>query len=285
MLGVILLPRYLSKHLSVRDGRPMTHLQTLYSVRKNLVPQRQPRIQPEMEGLHTALGLLTPPGDHPFELNAVQYQEISKIPLFKAQPVGHECTIGDRFLYRLAPLGDLMRWAGWDLLSRGDPDWSMHRKLRDDTAGARWQPLSTYCSGDVAGRRGFSWWSILDLFISDHARAASRAGVALDRLPPYGAVLRLRINDLAPSNPPRVPTAIDAWDQSIFDPTYDAPVPTSGITISLENPTSLGQGCDEYVLGPLPAAAIDFIAVQDTLVTGFGMRADDTLWQRLAVYY
>src|SRR5437588_10950084 len=41
------------------------------------------------------------------------------------------------------------------------------------SAKGKWQPLSGYCSGNIAGLRGFSWWSTLDLFVTDHARAES----------------------------------------------------------------------------------------------------------------
>src|SRR5437660_1074469 len=118
----------------------MTQLETLYSIRRSLVPQRQPRLHVRMEELQSALSGLTQPADHPFELSASQYQELSGIQLFTAKPMGHECIVADSFLYRLSPLEDLMRFSGWDLLSRGEPGWSMHRKFLNETAKGKWQP-------------------------------------------------------------------------------------------------------------------------------------------------
>jgi hypothetical protein len=258
-------------------------LARLHDVRKRLIERRQPAHATDAVALDEQLDRLTSPAEHPFKLSNAQYEQMLTFASFGAPPCGHSCTVSTAFLYRLAALDDLMRFAGWDLTTRGKPARRVYEILRRRTAGERWQRLSNYCGGKVAGRRGFTWWSTLDLYVNDHPRAASRAGLCIDRLPPFPLVLRLRV---AVSNvDARVPTVLDAWDQSIFDPTYDSPKPAHGKTISLEDPLRLCQGCDEYVLPPVPAAAIDFLALEDLPAIGFGTKADDALWERVADYY
>ena len=108
---------------------------------------------------------------------------------------------------------------------------------------------------------------------------------ALDLLPPHPVVLRLRVKSLNAERKPRVPTVVDAWDMPIFDPRKDDPVPPHGVTISLEKPSALEPGCDEYVLGPVTVSAIDFIALDETQARKCGMPRSDDLWEKLIAYH
>jgi len=224
---------------------------------------------------------------HPFSFRDVDEEAFQKLGSYNDVGTGHPCSPAARYLYRLCGVGSVVDRTAWGTrIDRDDLRRSIHRQLlRDKAREGPWLRLSNYCSGDLTGRRGFTWWSTLDLFPRQYQLAASRAGLPNDWVSPLPLVLRIAVARLAGNTIVRVPTVLNAFDGPIFDPTIDDPSPAFGNAITLENSTWLARGCDEYVLGATPVSFIDMLPIDPSpSPPSFGISTGEYLWNLVAEY-
>lgn len=224
--------------------------------------------------------------EHPYAFADEHAEQFLQLANYRDVGMGHGCTPSAVFLYRVCGVGSLVDHSEWGTrIDRYEEKRRIHKLLLLERAReGPWLPLVNYCSGQLSGRRGFTWWSSLDLFPRDYQRAASRAGIPNDWVSTLPVVLRVRVDKLP--DMVRVPTVLNAFDSPVFDPTPDRPEPIAGNTITLENRSWLARGCDEYVLPPIPVSVIEMLPIDSPQEdSSFGLSTGATLWGLLRDYH
>jgi hypothetical protein len=255
----------------------------LYKKRIEIGDARQSRHSAKFRMLQEATTLVNAP--YPYELPRPLFRALYATGALSTTPEGHSIKPSTEFLYRLTATAILVHFTQWI----GPPSgrWPMrrvHAHLLYEARRAAWLPLSDFCRGEVAGPRGFTWWSSLSLYTTEYPRAASRAGIPKDKLPAFPVLLRIRADQVEEANPLCVPTVIDAFDSSVFNPIADDPVPMAGETISLEGAT-LARGCDEYVIAAIPVARVEMLPLRRRhLPDKIGLETGSALWRNLIDY-
>ncbi len=198
---------------------------------------------------------------HPFQFEAKHYLKLNQLPFFQTVLGGPRARCpNEGYLYRITNPMAVAQHTDWR-----DPDTSpMHpvQKLwnrfveEQDRHKGGWVPLRELAAGNLGGPRRFTWWTSLDSVMEDLIYAAYRLGLDADSIPVSALVLRVPVEILKDREDLRVPTVLEAIDQVIFHPTRESDSPPAGVTIDLNDPESLADGAEEYVVGPLPVEEI-----------------------------
>ncbi len=273
----------------------MSTTRTVFDVRVPLDTACQPSQLPRFQLLADCVRDVAFPKDHPYDLAGPEVEQLcNACPDYRSCGHGAPVEPPDGFLYRLAPLRNLLIFNGGD---RGDfagqlPE-DVHTHLMAEPT--HWRPLSMLIGGPVQSRFDISWWTSLDLSAATLPQAAAlRVGVALDWLSEHSVVLRVPSTDPHLRAALRVPTIVDAFQQPIFAAERDDDSPASGVTIDLSRPEALQPGVPEYVVGPLAVDGVEFRPVRiDTTVSAdayglpYRLVPDQPfpLWEQLAAFY
>jgi hypothetical protein len=240
----------------------MSQQKRIHSLRQAAGASRQPAHADALDSLQQVLesfGL-----EHPYALEREPLEGLMSSEFFAR---GGErlaaASSGARFLYRLCALRKVVGYADWVTASdkeRTVDDLWLTLKLDSDASGG-WIPLSRYARGLLTGPRGFTWWTLLNLFGTNLICGAHAIGLPNDWLTKYSVILRYPLERAAAGDSIFIPTVLDAFDGEIFYPTESETKPSAGSAISIEHSAALESGADEFVLVDVDVEAVEFIPV------------------------
>ena len=262
-------------------------LARIYSLRRAIAAKRQSRHMENLSKLETYIESL--PLQHPYQLSAEAYGEMSKRDIFAKGSQGLQADPSEgEYLYRLCSLAGVKEFTTWKAGAQGNEKISkiFNRLLADYRRTNQWLPLSNYAAGELKDFLGFTWWTSLSLTPDEVVQGALKLGLILRG--EYKLLLRCPVSFVKSQQLARVPTVLDAFANDIFHPTTDADSPKHGVTISLERLKDLEEGAHEFVLGPIDVGQIRLcpVYVTDEMKSACPLwLEDEARWQLLEVYY
>jgi len=236
----------------------MSNSRSIYILRKQIDPDRQPSTRPRLAPLWESIERLG--ADTPYDLTDDQLSDLLAEREFTTCGMGRHANSSATYLYRLTSIAALVRSVTkWTARIRAEAsDQSLFRLLDNDyrrTGG--WLSLSAYATGNLRGFRGISWWAHHDFSGPRTIEAAYKCGLPNDWIPVNAVVLRCRVKNLKMPESLRVPEGVDAFFSEIFQAVHeDAPL-AAGEAIDLTDPTRLVVGEKEFVIGSIPVGAVE----------------------------
>ncbi|HJQ69828.1 MAG TPA: hypothetical protein VKA70_12685 [Blastocatellia bacterium] len=239
----------------------MSDYENIHKVRQRIGSVRQQTYADALKRLHEEMLQMEPPLEHPYSLTDDDYDRLLENNDYKVGGKGRaaEPPKGG-FLYRLSGAMQVARsadvWTAVPTTENNNEDiwWLL---TNDHYRNQGWIKLSWYAEGSLKGFRGITWWTSLDLLKDKVPLSAYKLGIPNDRIPLYAVILRCPADFLKDNKLARVPTVLDAFDSEIFHPSRDEDKPRCGTTIGLKPSGPLGEGVDEYVVGPIPVDEVE----------------------------
>jgi hypothetical protein len=189
-----------------------------------------------------------------------------------------------RYLYLLCSIKKLTLrarpWVG-PVLADGKKD-ELWKRFRIDSLNSEdgWVALSRYCSGTYHPDRRIGWWTPFDLTTVPPREGALRIGLASNWHPVEGVILRCNVAALPLDMSTTVPSVVDAYISEIFHPCAYSTHPRHGLALDIRDPGNLAAREKEFVLGDLPAEAVDILPVE---VRAAGLHPQQALEKDLSI--
>lgn len=199
--------------------------------------------------------------EHPFDLDLPGYHLLEANPAFLHGGQGPVARCTEPHFYRLQSVSGLLNFcSSWrdDIIDPESGSGEQFLILANAFAATgEWLPLQNYAEGTYAlQKRGSSFWNDTE-YIADQSivQQAYRNGLASDWVADYSVIIRCPV----PDNISRahVPTTVDAWCFSIFEPQPWREAPSHGVTVNVADLTDLHQGVNEYVLHTVPIEYVE----------------------------
>jgi hypothetical protein len=239
----------------------MAQQSKIYDLRQTIGAVRQHEHAAALESLHhdlNSLGL-----EHPYALEREHIDHLMTNQFFAQGGRGLPASVsGPQFLYRICNIRKIVEYTSWIPANRYENNEDIWLNLKRDFDDlGDWIPLNHYARGELTGPRGFTWWTTLNFLTTNIICGAHSIGLPNDWLPKYAVVIRCPLGSISGINSLLVPTVLDAFDGEIFHPTISDSHPGAGLTISLEGPSTLNAGTDEFVLLDVDVESMEAIPV------------------------
>lgn len=262
----------------------MTNYASIFSLRSKLDPLRQPSLENELDSLRKALESSGP--GTPYDKTPEARRVLMLLDHFAVGARGVSVKPPSvPYLYRFSRLSAVRTFTEWT----GDREMPLVRALgelrRLQITTSSWIPLSRVAKGHLTSDRGFTWWSSAPLTPRTIVCDLHRRGMPNDWIKAHALLLRMPLTTTDRKAQAFTPTALDGFESVIFDARPDSTGPGPGSAINIEAPDRLCPGEDEFVLGPIPVAEIEFLP----LFVGYRSKVhrlfERDLHELLAEYY
>jgi hypothetical protein len=226
----------------------------IYELRRLADSKRQPSQKGLLEELHAALLSLSPPRLHPYALTRQDYAILKFRAAYGAVCQGSQGTMASKYCYRLSTwpkiLGDTPN-RDWRLIPKDLSEREAFDYLVHQHAGIHWLPVRQFIGGTYSGLRGFTWWTTAVMPSHNTICTAHELGLLNRYIGTEAIILRCPVEHVRSKMLVHVPSVVDAYFFNIFHAMRDEENPTVGRAISVEVPTVLGLGQEEFVVRPI----------------------------------
>lgn len=232
-------------------------LDAIFSLRRFLDLARQREFELIMTELYDTIPLLMPPTRHSYGLTEDHRTELTKrVAAYGACMSRWSGEAQGDYLYSLASIGKLVRNVAHNWFDYQNDDVAFDQV--HTASQGKWIRLSRFTTTHVAGLRGFSWWTSLDITAESIWNAWRRVGLVDEWIAEKSVFLRCPVERTR--HVTKVPTVVDGFDGPIFEPAHETPRPVVGTAIDLST-IPFQPGAPEFVLTAIAPQDIEILPI------------------------